>query len=266
MTEPKYDKYIGYKTNILTLIVGILIGILTNYIAFFFPANYVGLVLSILGICVIFFFFISRYRSPRFSVFEKFPEGFVKGKPKDDFISSDPYKKLFERFIYRANLDISQFWETLFKPFIPLFLTRARIMSVFSNFSIAPRFLPLSENQHTKEIDKISKTLSSLSRDERSTLKDSVFYKYHRISFRFVTGRIFEYRSISNRLLRGKGVFYVRIHDKPGIGCIIIPSISCVASRHYEEYHASLCDKLAEVLKSLMKDRKFKRVVLDQYG
>lgn len=256
MGAAESEKYLSYKMSVLTLVLGILVGVLTNYIAYFFPANNIGLALSIFGIFLIGFFFISRYRTPTFSVFQEFPEGLITGKLKPVFVFKETYDILVQRFLYLANLDVSYFADTLFKP------SRFE-SSIFSNLYPFSRFLPLSKNEHIEEMGKISESIS-LSDVEKEALKEAVRKKYEN-SVLLQTGEFFKYRCVSNRLLRGKGVFYLNIHERPSIGCIIIPSISCITSRHYEEYHILLRKKLANTLKKLTNDHTFRKNFVDLF-
>lgn len=254
MQESVFEKYSGYKTNLLTLIAGILIGVLTNYIAFFIAPNYLGLALSVLGIFMIAYFFVSRYNSPTFSVWYELPENLTKDKLKPIIPGENVYDRLINRFLFVANLDVSWFWDTLFKK------TNRTPYSISSKLSFLPSFLPLSPNKHLKRMTEISESLS-LSKEERSMLEGAVRSKYQS-SFAYLTGQIFEYESVTNRLLRGKGVFYFHEPPEAVIGCIVIPSASCVISRHYEEYHNSLHKKLAEILEKLVKDQEFKSILI----
>ena len=91
----------GYKSHIITLIAGILLGIFTNYLAMFFPLDIRGLLLGMGGIAVISWFLISRFSVPRILVFQRLKDNI---KVKSTFTFKDDFDALAKRFVFKANL------------------------------------------------------------------------------------------------------------------------------------------------------------------
>jgi hypothetical protein len=252
MKGEEYERYVTYKSSVLTLLVGILIGVLTNYIVLFLPQRYDRLVICIIGLFATGIFFVSRYRRPGFFVSQDIPREFVKDLEANQILFRGHSDVPYHRFIYLCNAKISLSLGTLFKP------SKTKFDSLYSDVYSKTRFLPFSQRKHTQEVIKVAERLT-LSEKEKKAMIDAV-NTYHGGHFVMV-GEIFDYMCVQNRLLRGRGVFFINLFE-PEVACIVIPSLSCVLSRYYERYHALLERYLNRILNELIDDQAFKNSIL----
>lgn len=250
MKEAKYERYIAYKTGVLSLFVGILIGVLTNYVSLFFPQRVDWLILCIIGLSSVFVFYVSRYTSPRFQVVFDIPKSLVENlKGHQILLKDNPVA--FQRFIYQCNMNISiGSFKTIFRP-------SKRNLSLYA-FTSSPRFMPYSNTKHLAEVGKIAIELNLSEEDKKSIIHAA---KASHEPYFMATGDTFDYICMENRLLRGKGFFFLDLFGRD-IGCLIVPSLSCTLSRFYEQYNVSLERYLSVVLKKLINDQKFRSSIL----
>lgn len=236
----------GYKSHIITLIAGILLGIFTNYLAMFFPLDIKGLLLGIGGIAVISWFLISRFSVPSTVVFQP-----LKGstKAKSTFTFKNDFDALAKRFVFKANL-AGETCDTLFK------FPRAGLEK--SSTPLSNYFMPLSKKKHNYELRKTIGLLD-LTEAEKTELENSI-NKMHEPFF-VQTGAPFEYKNTKNRLLTGRGIFFLSEFSEPGIGCVITASTLSSLSRYFEQYNNSLRDNLKRTLRDLRDDEKFRNII-----
>jgi|YelNatPaOPRAMG01_1025707.scaffolds.fasta_scaffold11307_7 hypothetical protein len=241
----QFERYVGYKSHFIALVAGILLGIFTNYIAMFIPMDVKGFFFSLIAIFIVCFFFITRFFVPSIAVFQELPEN-LKPTTFFTFKKDDAFDVLAKRFIFKANMAVTRS-NTLFT------LPNSGLKEPSSLWR-PNYFFSLNEEKHRQ---KLNKTLSilGLTDSEMKELQQEISKVYK--PFLVQTGQTFKYRSIENSLLRGKGVFFLTVSGKLGVGCIINPSPFSALSRHFEQYHINLRDHLKHILNDLLEDEKF---------
>ena len=209
----------------------------------FFPLDIKGLLLGIGGIAAISWFLISRFSVSRILVFQR-----LKGntKAKSTFTFKDDFDALAKRFVFKANLT-GETCDTLFK------FPRAGLEKS-STLAMSNYFMPLSKKKHNDELRKTIGLLD-LTEAEKTELENSI-NKMHEPFF-VQASAPFEYKNTKNRLLKGRGVFFLSEFSEPGIGCVITASTLSSLSRYFEQYNNSLRNNLKSTLLDLQDDERF---------
>ena len=246
-TDYQFERYVGYKSHVITLVAGILLGISTNYIAIFFPKDIIGLCVSLVAVSIIGWFLFSRFSVPIGGVFQPLPKDIGKAT---FFAFAEDFDVLAKRFIFKANLGGGTF-ETLFV------LPKSGLKKS-TTIPSSDRCLPLSKEKHNRILKK-TVDLLGLTDAEKAELQDSVDSAHE--PFFVKAGAPFEYRNLRKRFLKGRGIFYLKEFGEPGMGCLIIPSSFSTMNRHFEYYHNRLHENINSVICNLQNDEEVRSAI-----